>query len=1137
MATRNMNSETSQKRRSQSGAFIPTLIVLAVLVVALVIGANIFTEVSWYSQLKASRVFWTQWGWTAALGALGIILVSGSMLVNFVIARRSLGAGSDGSRRSGKRRGAKSARSGSSASGAAAGESASEAASADSDGASDGKKSDEAGTSSHENPQDRHTSHDHTGDSGDHKDRHGKFGARDSFAALMNGLMPSGFGSSVKMPKSKRSATAASSVSKAAQYRWLVVGLALIIGIFFGAQLGGEWRTYLTWAYRTPFGTTDPQFHKDISFYVFTLPMLHSLLRLFVLMLIVGALGALIAHYLYGGFTAKSGQRVAMPTRLHLGILGGVAALLLGARFWLSRYDMLLNDNSKFAGASYSDVNASLPGRTILAIACVLLAVLVVFAAVKGTTKLVVAALIAGLVTSLVVSWGYPAIIQQFKVTPNAVELESPYIQRNIDATLKAYGLDKVESTNYTAKTTAEAGQLRQDAEATAQIRLLDPNILSPTFNQLQQNKQYYQFSNQLSVDSYKIDGVDRDTVIAVRELNLDGLDQSQRTWVNDHTVYTHGYGVAAAYGNTTSDRGAPQFFQSGIPSVGQLGDYEPRVYFGQNSPDYSIVGGAPQGSSGWEIDYPDDKNKGQVNTNYAGNGGPKISNALDKLLYAIRFGSTDMFFSDRVTSNSQILFNRDPQDRVAKVAPYLTLDSRVFPAIVDTDGNPKTPKRLVWMIDGYTTSNNYPYSARESLQAATADSLSPQMEMYGQAPQQVNYIRNSVKATVDAYDGSVTLYAWDVNDPILKAWNKIFPNMLKPISDISSDQMAHVRYPEDLFKVQRTLLAKYHVTDAASFYSGGDFWKVPNEPAAGADTGQLQPPFYLTLQMPGQESAEFSLSTSFVPGGTTQRNVMTGFLAVNSNAGSEAGKVAQDYGTLRLIELPRDQTVPGPGQAQNNFVTDSAVSTQLNLLRQGGTNVRMGNLLSLPVGGGLLYVQPVYVEASSGTTYPLMQYVLTSFGDGNPIGFAQTLQESLNKTFGGNAGAAAGDVANQGKRTDSGAGAAASSQAGSVGDSQSGQNSQPDAQASPQASAAQPPAGGAGSEQKLNSALEDASKAMKDSDNAMKAGDWTAYGEAQKRLQSALESAVSAEQQLSKAAEGNAAAASSSASSGSGGK
>ncbi|MDY5585541.1 MAG: UPF0182 family protein, partial [Arcanobacterium sp.] len=673
----------------------------------------------------------------------------------------------------------------------------------------------------------------------------------------------------------------------------------------------------------------------------------------------------------------------------------------------------------------------------------------------------------------------------------------SEYIQRNINATRVAYGIDDVETQQYAARTDAAKGQLRQDSETAAQIRLLDPTIVSPSFNQLQQNRQYYQFTDNLSVDRYEIDGKMRDTVIAVRELNLEGLDDSRRSWVNDHTVFTHGFGLAAAYGNTATAKGDPAFWEAGIPSEGEMGEYESRVYFGQFTPSYSIVG-APAGTEPWELDYPDDKApNGQVNTTYKGNGGPSISNMFEKLMYAIKFRSTELFFSDRVTSESQILFDRDPHERIAKIAPYLTLDSKALPAVVDMDGNPNTPKELVWIVDGFTTSNYYPYSARETLETAVRDANTSGVAVNG--ANEINYIRNSVKAVVNAYDGEVKLYQWDQEDPIINAWKNVYPGQITELQEMPGDLIAHVRYPEDLFKVQRSLLARYHVTDAKSFYSGGDFWQIPGEPTMqDAKSTPPQPPYYMTLQMPGQEKASFSITTSYIPGGNTKRNVMTGFLAADSNAGNEKGKIAESYGKLRLLEAPRDLTVPGPGQAENTMLANPDVSTALNLLRQGGTTVREGNLLSLPIGGGLLYVQPLYVQASSGTQYPTLQYVLALFGD--QVGFAPTLDEALDEVFGGDSGVNAGDAAIAGNKDEAVPSTSTTTDSSTTSDTDT---------TDPDTSSAASDANLTG----LDKALNDAKNAIAESEAARREGDWAAYGVAQEKLAKAIEEAMKAQQ------------------------
>jgi hypothetical protein len=495
-------------------------------------------------------------------------------------------------------------------------------------------------------------------------------------------------------------------------------------------------------------------------------------------------------------------------------------------------------------------------------------------------------------------------------------------------------------------------------------------------------------------------------------------------------------------------------------------------VYFGETSPTYSIVG-APNGSKPVELDYPSGtEGAQQTYTTFEGDGGPKLDNSFKKLIYALKFQSEQIFLSDSVNDDSQILYDRDPIDRVQKVAPYLTLDSETYPSVVDG--------RLKWIVDGYTTSTSYPYSTPVSLSDSIADSQTPPQPY---AIDDINYMRNSVKATVDAYDGSVTLYAWDTEDPLLNTWEKIFPATVKPMSDMSGALMSHVRYPADMFKVQRAILGKYHVTDAGSFYSQDDAWITPDDPVSSATEPTLQPPYYLTMQMPGQDAPAYSLYTTYIPNasGTSSRNVLTGYMAVDSDAGSTDGKRSAGYGKLRLLTLPKDDTVPGPGQVQAKFNGDPTVSQQLNLLKQGQSKVINGNLLTLPVGGGLLYVQPVYVQSTGSSGYPLLQKVLVAFGD--QIAFEDTLDKALDVLFGGDSGASAGDTSvppsteTPGTDTGTDAGTPSTDTGNPVVDAQ------------------------------LKSLLEVAKQAMSDKQAALAAGDFAAYGAADTKLSDTIQS------------------------------
>lgn len=901
--------------------------------------------------------------------------------------------------------------------------------------------------------------------------------------------------------------------------RRVAVVVSLIVGLIFGAQFNSNWSEILLMFNAQSFGTTDPQFGLDNGFYVFVLPGLRLIMSAVSLLLLAGIIFSVITHVLMGGI------RITMPVngrglfnitkraRRQIGIWLMLNMFAWAANQVVGVFSTLTTEGSRITGATYTTVNATIPVTFVMAAITVILGVVLGIWIMKSHAlegqapiavrasealkawKVPTVAIASAVVVSLVLTVAWPMLLQRFRVNPNAQEMESTYIQRNIDATRVAYGLNKVKTEQYKATTEGEAGALADSAESTAQIRLLDPQIVSPTFKQLQQSKQYYTFADTLSVDKYEVDGVSQDTVIAARELDLDGLDN--RNWVNDHTVYTHGYGVVAAYGNKVTSDGQPKFFESGIPTQGKLTDseqYEPRIYFSPNASEYSIVG-APDGTKSWEFDYPTGS-EGATNT-FKGDGGPKIGNIFSRLLYAIRFGSDQILFSDRVNANSRILYDRSPKERVAKVAPYLTLDGRVYPAVVDG--------RVKWIVDGYTTSDAYPYSQMTDLGDATKDSTTETSStVTGLNSQNANYIRNSVKATIDAYDGSVDLYVWDESDPVIKAWEQIFPGQYHQLSEISGDLMSHLRYPESLFKVQRELLAKYHVSSANQFFSGEDFWQTPVDPTESQQAQQrdiLQPPYYLTLQTGGSNEPVFSLTSSYIPAGSSTREILTGFLSVDSDAGNEKGKIGSNYGIIRLQELPKDSNVPGPGQAQNNFNASADVSKELNLLESGSTNVQRGNLLTLPLGGGLVYVQPVYVKSSGSTSFPLLKKVLVAFGD--QVGFASTLDEALDQVFGGNSGASAGDAENVEGGTSSGKADGKTDSSGQQGDASQG--------GSTDSSTGNDTSGTASGD--LKNALNDAAQAMKDSDAAMKKGDWSAYGEAQKKLQEALNKAIELEQ------------------------
>jgi len=847
--------------------------------------------------------------------------------------------------------------------------------------------------------------------------------------------------------------------------RVIMIGLPILIGVFGGLLASRQWETAALWLNGSPFGVTDPQFGLDVGFFVFDLPFYSFAVGFISGGIFLAALINAGVHLIYGGirFTGRTVE-ISKPARIQLAILIAAYMIVQGLSLWFDQYATATSPGELFTGVTYSDANAVIPGLQILALISLAVALAFIVTAVIGRWRISIIATALMVASSLVLGGLYPWIVQTFQVVPNERTLEGPYLQKNIDATRVAYDLDKVEVVEYDASVVAEPGALRNDAKTTASIRIIDPALVSDAFRQLEQYRQYYSFPNRLHVDRYQIDGENQDTVIAVRELNQAGLGDSN-SWYNSTIVYTHGFGVVAAYGNKRDSDGKPLFFQSGIPTVGALGEFEPRIYFGANSPDYSIVG-APDGSEPLEFDFPaGEDGERETYTTFDGEGGPLIGDIFTRIAYALKFQSEQILLSDAINENSQILYNRSPADRIAEVAPYLTVDSEIYPAVVDG--------RVKWIVDGYTTTTKYPYSNLESFNLSILDSSS---ETFNRQTSEVNYIRNSVKATVDAYDGSVDLYQWDEEDPILKAWMKLYPETVQPRSAISADLMSHVRYPSDLFKTQRSVLGSYHVTEAGAFYSQQDAWMTPNDPVEGTGLGTLQPPYYLTLQAPGETESAFSLYSTFIPQSTgeTTRNVLTGYLIANADAGNEAGQVNDSYGKLTLLNLPRETVVPGPGQVQNNFNADSNVSSLLNLLRQGSTRVLNGNLLTLPVGGGLLYVQPVYIESTGETSYPLLQKILVAFGD--QIAFEDTLELALDALFGGNSGATSADGGQVDPAPDAGEQAPADS-------------------------------GNA----LLDQALGRASAALAAKEAALRSGDWEAFGKADEALAKAIEDALAA--------------------------
>ena len=832
--------------------------------------------------------------------------------------------------------------------------------------------------------------------------------------------------------------------------KWILLGVTALVGLIAGASATGQWRTWLQWVNGVSFNQQDPQFHKDVSFYAFDLPWYRFLLGFGFAAVILCVLAAALTHYLYGGLRITSpGARATAAATGHLSVLLGLFVALKAVAYWLDRYGLAVKTSdfkatSNWTGLRYVDANAYLPAKTILFCIAVICALLFFATLWRRTWQLPVIGFGLMVLSAILIGGLYPAIVQKFQVDPNEQAKEAPYIQKNIDATRKAYGIDDVKPADYSGKgALTDAKRQRTDADSAASYRLNDPNIVSPTFQQLEQERKYYQFPITLDVDRYK----GQDTIVGLRELNLDGVDK--RNWINDHFTYTHGYGIVSAKGTATDpdSKGAPDFTESGLPSRGGLGSYEQRVYYGEKTRQYSIVGGPQK-----ELDYEQDGGS-QKTTSYRGKGGIDLANPLNRAAYAVAFSEPQILYSGAIGEGSKILYNRTPKQRVEAVAPWLTIDGDAYPAVVKG--------RIQWIVDAYTTSNGYPYASRTTLGDTTADSLNEGDNQRAVVAQQnqVNYIRNSVKATVDAYDGTVRLYTWDNEDPVLKTWKKAFPGTVLPKSDIPKELQEHLRYPQDMFKVQRELLSLYHVTKPQQFYNASDAWQVPDDPTKRDNSAV--PPYYLSLAMPGQEGQQFSLTSTFTPSG---RPNLRAFMAVDADATSK------NYGKIRLLRVTEDK-VDGPEQVQNKLNSITPVADFIRDMKGADSTVLYGNLLTVPLDEGFLYVEPIYAQGRN-SEYPLLRKVAASYG--GRTGFADTLEEALNQAFG-------------------------------VDGAQPAEPDKPERPQDPD----QPPNT---ENPTVKEALADAQKAFDDGQEALKKGDWDAYGKAQDRLKDALKRAADAQ-------------------------
>ncbi len=759
--------------------------------------------------------------------------------------------------------------------------------------------------------------------------------------------------------------------------RWALPLGAAVLALFVGLAASGHWQEFLLWRSSggIEFGNPEAVFGRDPAFYVFTLPWLKYLQgwlfgALVGVTVIVG-----LGHFLQGGIRPQAvglSDKVDPQVRAHLSVLLGLVLLAKAWGYWLGRFDLLTSERGVVHGASYTDVNAQLPALTFLAIVAVICAVLFFVNARYRVWSLPIIAVGLLLLVSILLGTAYPAFIQQFRVAPNEQQRELPYIERNIAGTRRAFGLDEIrlEERPFESRVSAEDAEAN---EATiANIRLWRPSVLKENFESVQRIRQYYDFAD-VDVDRYEIDGERRVLMVSGREVTQEGISQTAKTWQNQHLVYTHGFGAVGAQVNATTSDGAPLLTLEDIPPEGEPTTEQPRIYYGEiDEVEFVVVNSLTE-----ELDY--EGASGETPFVYDGRGGIELGGFFRRALFAWRHRDANLLISGQIDADSRIIINRSIQARAADPVPFLTFDNDPYMAV--------TSKGYVWIWDAYTTSDGYPYSQAVDLAEVTAGLLSDQ---------EVNYMRNSVKAVVDAYDGTVTYYA-DLDEPVMQAWAAAFPGVFTSIEDAPDELRAHFRYPENLFQAQAFQFANYHVEEPAAFYRKQDFWEIPPDPtlqgeasapdgspASGpASSSSKLLPSYQLMKIPGERVERFHLVIPFQP---ENRLNMVGWMASNSDP--------EGYGELVAFTLPSGRDVDGPGLVFSRVNSDEEFSEVRTLLDSGGSKVIFGDLLTIPIEDSILYVLPVYVRAAGASAVPELELVLVV--NGSTVTLAGSLPEAI---------------------------------------------------------------------------------------------------------------------------------------------
>lgn len=754
--------------------------------------------------------------------------------------------------------------------------------------------------------------------------------------------------------------------------RVAAIGGSLFLAVIFALGVTPLWQGFVLFRNAVPFGETDPQFGRDLSFYIFKLPVYQYLYSwgfsavALVTVLVAGA------HYMTGGIRAQAiGDRVTPQVKVHLSVLIGLVALIRAWGYRLNQFELLYSERGEVTGASYTDVHAELPALQLLVIISIIAAVLFLVNIRFRGWMLPVIGVGLWLLVSILAAGVYPFIVQRFQVQPSELQRERPFIERNIAATRAAYGIDKMEVREFPAQPGIDVEELRSNEQTIDAIRLWDPDTLKTVYKQLQAIRPYYEFTD-VDVDRYVVDGKTRQVMLSAREIDLTAL--GTQTWLNEHLVFTHGHGTVVSPTNEIQNEGQPTFFVQGIPAQSihpALELTEGGIYFGEAiaSDAYSIVNTEQR-----ELDYAlEDEAETTRYTNYAGDAGVRISGLLRKAAFAWRFRDMNILISNLITSDSKALFYRQIRDRVERAAPFLKYDGD--PYVVAAGG------RIYWMIDAFTVSDMYPYSEQIDFGERTLV-----RGVGGGRPSttgRYNYIRNSVKVTIDAYDGTMSFHVWDPEDPIIRAWRNAFPALFRDGESMQAELKNHIRYPEDLFRVQTQVYLRYHMTEPQEFYTREDLWVIPKDPMEGIQPlGDELQPYFVLMRLPGSAEMEYVLILPMNPRG---RQNMVSFLA--AKAGPE------DYGRLIDLRFPRGQLVFGVQQVSARINADDLFSRTRTLFEGAGSNVIIGNLLVIPVGNSILYAMPMFLQATA-ESIPELKFVILATSD--RIVMQPTLQDAI---------------------------------------------------------------------------------------------------------------------------------------------